>query len=375
MSFKIHDGRTDHFYDAISKCEDIDDIHTLLDKYSDYFVNWKNFINYLLDSGGYTYTEFAELCGMSRNTIISWCEKGQIPRSRKQFIQIGLAVRMNLNEINDFLQRYGKYPKLNPKNIDDAVTIFALCNNLNYAQSVELKQHFSSVLCDILNRRKLSKGNKLHHLATEQLESKLLSVSTLMQFETFVEQNIEAFAGCYTELLDFIDSYIAMNTTDVDGSHGTLNSFLCEFIDNPAIAASFNTMISKLRRYGTIPSRINLIALGIHMRMTADDMNTMLTLSGMEKLCARDKLESLIIFAAENAVIQNPGIEFSNALMLRQFTKNPEIKAKCDKIIECYGMTDYLCNDNTDIYDYITESIMTMDSDSANEILHLLGKN
>ncbi len=375
MPFNIHDGRTDHFYDAISKCEDIDDIHMLLDKYSNYFVNWKNFINYLLDSSGCTYTEFAELCGMSRNTIISWCEKGQLPRSRKQFIQIGFAVRMNSNELNDFLQRYGKYPKLNVKNIDDAVTIFALRNDLNYAQSVELKQHFSSVLCDILNRRRRSKGDSLHCLATEQLESELLSVSTIVQFEAFVEQNIEAFAGCYTKLLDFIDSYVAMNTADVDGNHGTLNSFLSECIDNPATAASFNTMISKLRRYGTIPSRISLIALGIHMRMTADDLNTMLALSGMEKLCARDKLESLIIFAAENAVIQNPGIEFSNAVMLRQFTKNPEIKSKCDKIIQRYGMTDYLCNDNADLYEYITESLMTMDSDSTNEILHLLGKN
>lgn len=374
MPFNIHDGRTDYFYDAISKCEDIDDIHILLDKYSDYFVSWKNFINYLLDSSGCTYTEFAELCGMSRNTIISWCEKGQLPRSRKQFIQIGFAVRMNLNELNDFLQRYGKYPKLNPKNIDDAVTIFALRNDLNYEQSVELKRHFSSVLCDILNRRKLNKGDNLHCLATEQLESELLSVSTIMQFEAFVEQNIEAFAGCYTKLLDFIDSYVAMNTTDADGSRGTLNSFLSECIDNPATAASFNTMISKLRRYGTIPSRISLIALGIHMRMTADDLNTMLALSGMEKLCARDKLESLIIFAAENAVIQNPGIEFSNALMLRQFTKNPEIKSKCDRIIESYGMNDYLYDDNADLYDYITESLMTMDSDSTNEILHLLGK-
>ncbi|MGN0475277.1 MAG: helix-turn-helix domain-containing protein [Acutalibacteraceae bacterium] len=375
MPFNIHDGRTDRFYDAISKCEDIDDIHLLFDKYSDYFVSWKNFINYLLDSSGCTYTEFAELCGMSRNTIISWCERGQLPRSRKQFIQIGFAVRMNLNELNDFLMRYGKYPKLNAKNIDDAVTIFALSNGLSFQQSVELKRHFSSVLRDILNSRRQGGRENIRCLGTEQLESELLSVSTIMEFERFVEQNVEAFADCYAKLLDFIDSYVAMNTTNADGSHGTLNSFLSECIDNPATAASFNTMISKLRRYGTIPSRISLIALGIHMRMTADDLNTMLTLSGMEKLCARDKLESLIIFAAENAVVQNPGIEFSNALMLRQFTKNPEIKSKCDKIIERYGMTDYLCNDNVDLYDYITESLMTMDSDSTNEILHLLGKN
>lgn len=375
MPIKIHDGRTDNFYDVISKCENIDDIHTLIDKHSDYFVNWKQFINYLLDSVGYTYTEFAKLCGMSRNTIVSWCEKGQIPRSREQFIRIGFAVKMNLDEINDFLQRYGKYPKLNVKNIEDAVTAFAINNNLNYSQNVELKKRFSQILRDVLKQRKFNKNKNSPYFSTQKLESELLTVNTIMQFEKFVERNTEAFANSYIKLIDFIDSYIALNTADENGKQGTLNSFLSEFIDNPSIVSGFNTMISKLRCYGTIPSRINLIALGIHMRMTADDMNTMLTLSGMERLCARDKLESLIIFAAENAVIQNPCIEFSNALMLRQFTKNPEIKSKCEKIIERYGMTDYLCNDNADLYDYIIESLVTMDSDSTGEILHLLGKN
>lgn len=375
MSIKIHDGRTDSFYDKISKCEDINDVHALIDKYSDYFINWKQFINYLLDSGGYTYTEFAKLCGMSRNTIVSWCEKGQIPRSREQFIRIGFAVKMSLDEMNDFLQRYGRYPRLNAKNIDDAVTIFSIQNGLNYSQTVELKKHFSVTLNDIMKRRKLDKKKEKNYFATEKLESELLSVNTIMQFEAFVERNTEAFTNSYIKLLDFIDSYVALNTTDEKGGHGTLNSFLSQFIDNPATVSGFNTMISKLRCYGTIPARTSLIALGIHMCMTADDMNTMLTLSGMERLCARDKLESLIIFAAESAVIQNPCIEFSNALMLKQFTKNPDIKLKCNEIIKRYEMTDYLYDDDTNLYDYIIDSLMTMDSDSTNEILHLLGKN
>lgn len=374
MSFNIHNGHTGEFYDLISKCEDIDDLHLFFDKYSDYFVNWKNFINTLIDMSGCTYTEFAKLCGMSRNTIISWCQKGQIPRSRKQFIQIGFAVRMNLTELNDFIMRYGKYPKLNPKNIEDAVTIFALNNGLTFRQSVELKQRFSYVLCETLNNRRRDSKENVRWINTDQFESELLSVKTIMEFDKFVDQNTDAFSDCYTKLIDFIDSYIAVNTLNADGSHGTLNSFLNECIDNPATAENFNTMISKLRCYGIIPSRMMLIALGIYMRMTADDLNMMLALSGMEKLCARDKLEGVIIFAAENAVLQNPCIELSNALMLKQFTINPVIKLNCSKIINRYNISNCISNEDVDLYDYITDALRTMDSDSTNEILHLLGK-
>ena len=107
--------------------------------------------------------------------------------------------------------------------------------------------------------------------------------------------------------------------------------------------------------------------------MTADDLNTMLTLSGMEPLCAKDKLESIILFAAENAVLENPGIEFSNALLLKQYTNNPEIKEKCTKLIEMYGLSDYQSDDNTDLYEYIIHSLTSMDDDTTNEMLYLLG--
>lgn len=87
-------------------------------------------------------------------------------------------------------------------------------------------------------------------------------------------------------------------------------------------------MISKLRCYGIIPSRINLIAIGIHFGMTSDDISTMLCFAGMEPLCAKDKLESVLIFAIEYAIIQNPDIEFSNTFLLKQYTKKSRHERK-----------------------------------------------
>lgn len=374
MSINIHDGRTDDLYNRITKCEDINDMRVFMNRHSGYFTDWKAFINYLLDSGGYTYTNFAKLCGMSRNTIISWCEQGKIPRTREQFIRIGFAVNMSLDDMNHFLQRYGKYPRLNVKNIEDAVTIFSLCNGLNYNQCLELKEHFSFILCDVLKKRKSIGNREFIYFSTDQLELELISIKTLLSFEKFVEKNAKAFANSYVKLLDFIDSYVALNTIDSPDTPGTLNAFLNEKLDNPAIIAGFNTMISKLRCYGTIPARIKLIALGIHFCMTPDDISSMLRLAGMEPLCAKDKLESIIIFAAECAIIQNPELEFSNAFLLKQYTRNPEIKTKCNIILNRFEMENYQYENDTDLFEYITDTLFHIDSDITEEILYLLGR-
>lgn len=374
MPIPIHDGRTNDLYQALTKCEDIKDMQIFWDQYHEYFTDWKAFINYLLDSCGYSYTQFARICNMSRNTIISWCEHGKLPRSREQFIHIGFAVNMSLDEINGFLQRYGKYPKLNAKNIEDAVTAFSLCNHLSYHQCLELKEHFTPIFCRILQARKSGKNKDYRYFSTMELETGLIGAKTLCDFEEFVEKNIEAFTNSYVQLLDFLDSYVALNTMNTGSNSGTLNAFLCEVIDNPSIVAGFNTMISKLRCYGIVPSRIHLIALGIHLGMTADDISIMLGFAGMEPLCVKDKLESIILFAAENAILQNPEIEISNAILLKQYTKNIGLKARCDSIIDKFEMMDYRFDSNADLFEYVTDALFSIDSGLADDILCLLGK-
>ncbi|MCM1500950.1 MAG: helix-turn-helix domain-containing protein [Clostridium sp.] len=374
MPIPIHDGRTNDLYHALTQCEDINDVRIFLDRYSEYFTDWKAFINCLLDSGGYSYTQFARICHMSRNTIVSWCEQGKIPRSREQFIRIAFAVHMSVAETNDFLQRYGKYPRLNAKNIEDAVTVFSLCRQLSYEQCYALKERFSPILCRTLQARKLAKDKDYIYFSTTDLETELLHAGTLGEFEAFVQKNAEAFANSYVQLLDFLDSYVAMNATHTGKAPGTLNAFLSETISAPSVVAGFNTMISKLRCRGTVPARMHLIALGIHLGMTAGDISTMLGFAGMEPLCAKDKLESIILFAAENAVLQNPEIEFSNALLLKQYTKNAGLRAKCDAVIRQFELAGYHSDSSADLFEYITEALFRIDSGLADDILFLLGK-
>ncbi len=365
MPFEIHDGRTRGIYDDVVRCEDIDDVFRLLKENESLMTDWKSFICSLLENSGSSYRGFAARCGMSSNTIASWCERGQLPRSREQFLRVAFAAGMNVDETNSFLRRYGKYPRLYPKNIEDSIWIFALRREMTWKEASALREYFEHYMHDLHD---LKRGSAF--LDTCVVEGELLKAETVEQLEKFITENAEAFSDTYHKLLDFIDSYVAMVSVE-DGKTRTLNAYLSERLENKAIASTFSSMISRLRRHGAVPSRTKLIALGILLGMPPEHLNQMLDMAGMEPLCARDRLESLIIYATESAVIMSPGIELSNAMLLRTFTENPEVRRGCNELISRWEMTNY-AEDDADIFDYVAQSLKDMDDDSVSELKRLL---
>lgn len=366
MAYNIHDGRTCGIYDDVTRCEDIDDVFQLLAQNQSLMVDWQAFIRGLLESCGMSYRKFALRCSMSTNTIISWCEQGQLPRSREQFLRVAFAAGMTVDETNSFLRRYGKYPQLYPKNIEDSIWIFALRHKMSWDEASALREHFEHNMPQVA---KLERGSAF--LDTQLVESALLRTDTVAELEQFMSDNAEAFSDTYHKLLDFIDSYVAAASM-TGGKPRTLNAFLSDRLHNKAIASTFSSMISRLRRHGTVPSRTKLIALGILLEMSPEHLNQMLQMAGMEGLCARDRLESLIIYATESAIIMSPGIELSNAMLLRCFTENPEVLRGCDEIIQRLELSGYADTD-ADIYEYVTQSLRTLDDDSVAEMKKLLG--
>lgn len=365
MSFDIHDGRTCGIYDDVTRCEDIDDVYRLIKENDTLMTDWRAFICNLLESCGYSYRGFASRCGVSSNTIVSWCKRGQLPRSREQFLRVAFAAGMNVDETNDFLRRYGKYPQLYPKNIEDSIWIFALRHEMSWQQADALRGHFERYMPGVEG---VKRGKAFFD--TQTVENELLKTETVAQLEQFIIDNADAFSDTYHKLLDFIDSHIAAATFE-DGKTGTLNSFLSERLSDKAITSTFSSMISKLRKHGTVPSRTKLIALGILLGMPPEQLNTMLQMAGMERLCARDKLESLIIYATESAVVMNPGIEVSNAMLLRNFTENPQVRRGCDEMIATWELGGY-AEDDAEIYEYVVQSLKALDDDSVAELKRLL---
>lgn len=365
MPIEIHDGRTVGFYDEVTRCENINDVHQLLRDNDALMTDWKAFICHLLESQGLSYRAFAARCSMSGNTVAAWCKRGLIPHSREQFLRVAFAAGMTVDETNSFLRRYGKYPQLYPKSIEDSIFIFALNHNMTWMQAEELRNHFADYL---LEPEELQRSSAF--LDTQVIESRLLEAQTVMDLERFIIENADAFADTYHKLLDFIDAHIAAASME-DGKPRTLNAFLSERLRDKAIASTFSSMISRLRKHGTVPSRTKLMAFGILLEMPPEQLNTMLNMAGMEGLCARDRLESLIIYATESAVVMNPGIELSNAMLLRNFTENPDVRRGCEEMISRLGMSGY-AEDDAEIYEYVARSLDMLDDDSVVELKRLL---
>lgn len=365
MAFDIHDGRTVGIYDEVTRCEDINDVQQLLSANDRLMTDWQAFICNLLETMGYSYRGFAARCGMSGNTVSAWCKRGLMPRSREQFLRVAFAAGMNVEETNSFLRRYGKYPQLYPKNIEDSIWIFALRHGMSWEEAEELRSRFESYMPGVAE---LSRDSVF--LDTRVVESKLLKAQTVAELEQFIAENADAFADTYHRLLDFIDAHIAAASIE-DGQPRSLNAFLSERLRDKAIASTFSSMVSRLRRHGVVPSRTKLIAFGILLEMPPEQLNTMLNMAGMESLCVRDRLESLIIFATESAVVMNPGIELSNAMLLRSFTENPEVRKGCEEMISRWEMSGY-AEDDAEIFDYVARSLSTLDDDSVSELKYLL---
>lgn len=53
------------------------------------------------------------------------------------------------------------------------------------------------------------------------------------------------------------------------------------------------------------PQRNKIISLGIHLNLDVDQINEMLELAQMEKLCAKTPFENAIIYALENAKLED----------------------------------------------------------------------
>ena len=60
----------------------------------------------------------------------------------------------------------------------------------------------------------------------------------------------------------------------------------------------------------------------------------MLLYANMERLCAKDKLECIILFTLVNIDLENPYQKLNHAVLVSQYTENPEMKNQCRKFLE-----------------------------------------
>ncbi len=278
---------TVYIKDKISRCEDINElreqIFPLLKSQQE---QWKKKISEIISETGYTKVLFSEKCGVSRVTVDKWC-KGSIPRNREQFIQIGLAAGYDLDRMNQLLWRYGRYPALYSKSLEDCICIYVL----NHKSGVDSWKLYHEILGKIKDHIISETDSEAKDVTTQRFDEKLSEVSSEDELDRFINDNIAVFSMAYKKLYSYILANISANYT----------KNVYELAESQGWSSSLRQCVSEINQNKWYPTRNKIISIGLHLSMDHDQIDEMLSMAHMEPLCAKNIFESIIMFILDDA--------------------------------------------------------------------------
>ncbi len=292
--FDYNNYETDYIREEIGKCEDIDEfkqkIIPLLKAQRD---AWKVKMNEILVENNYSQAKFSTLCGVSKTMVGKWV-KGSIPQNRETFLLIGLAAKYNLEQMNTFLQRYGRYEALYSKSLEDCVCMFVISQNYGDESIAKYKYILSKIKENIVQKG----DDTVENVSTTKFDAKLSELRNESELEQFITDNIAMFS--YT----FHKFYAYMNMC-INEIYPQFATSVNNMADAQGWSSSLRKCVSKIRQKKWVPNRNKIISLGLHLCMDMEQINELLELAHMEPLCAKNIFESVIMFILEDASLNN----------------------------------------------------------------------
>ncbi len=355
----------DRLEERTAQCETVADVLALLEEYSGQYSSWQIFLTDLLDGSGLSYHRFAALCGISKNTLKKWCTQGGAPRSRDTFLKVAFGAAMDPEAAGSMLSRYGGYGGLNPRDPFDAVCIFCL------RRRCAGDTRFDYGATEALYRR-LRPGpgeDGAASSSTTQLMARLLTIDTEAEFEAFFRQYGPDLCGRKLKLERFLEDFLTVRRLEAgrDGCRASLHSL--------QLPPEVEKQLSQLKRHGVVPRRRSLIALGLRLDMTLEELNTMLRFAGMDALCVRDRLECVLIYALQQLTLTHPELALGNATALLAVTRDAATRRRCADLAQEYWRACYRSDENGEVESvaaYVREILDQLDLEEAEELLPLL---
>lgn len=291
---KKNNSMTVYIMDEISRCEDVEELkEKIIPLIKTQQEQWSKKINEIIEENGYTKSEFAEMCEVSRVSVDKWC-KGSIPKNRETFFKIGMAAHYNIDLMNQLLQRYGRYPALYSKSLEDCICMFVLERNLG-KETLNKYQYILKKVKDAIIKDNLEEKE---NVSTDKFDKSLLEIQDEDELERFITENIAIFSFTYHKFYAYVKMCINANYIRYADS-------ISDFAVIQSWSSSLKQCVSAIRQNKWYPTRNKIISLGLHLSMDHDQIDEMLELAHMEPLCAKNIFESVIIFILEDASLNN----------------------------------------------------------------------
>lgn len=283
--------------EEISRCEDLEDLKEIVfPKIRTQQDEWSRKVKEIIQEKGYTKTKFAEICGVSRVSVDKWC-KGSIPKNRETFLRIGLAAGYSLEKVNQLLQRYGQYPALYSKSLEDCVCIYVI----NHGYGEETIEKYQLILDKIKeNIIREDSADSVDNVTTEKFDAKLSEVQDEEELERFIADNVAMISNAYHKFYAYVKMIIATNYMEPAYAESVF-----EMAEVQGWSSSLRQCVSAIRQNKWYPTRNKIISLGLHLSMDHEQIDEMLELAHMEPLCAKNVFESVIMFILDDASLND----------------------------------------------------------------------
>lgn len=283
----------------LDHCDSLDQLkNEILPLVEDQKLAWMKKIRQIMEDGHFSQSGLASLCQVSRPAVGKWC-RGALPQSRDMYIRIGLAAGYDLEEMNAFLQRFGRCPKLYAKSIEDAACIFVLSSDTlphTYETAQLIQQELVCAMSD---------GGGDAVIRTGDLEELTRRFSSADELKAFVQANArsfrDAYAGLYSFVLAFLYENLGVLFTDGQERGATVHAMA----EENSWPSSLRICVSEIRNRKWIPRRDKIISLGIHLNMDVPAINQMLALAKMEPLYPKNPVEAAIVWAINDVILNS----------------------------------------------------------------------
>lgn len=294
----------------IGQCENQEAYEDLVKQHQSLYRDWQDYILPKITEKRLKVTQIAAGCGVSRP--IAGKFSSSIPARRQNVIMLAMMLGMSVEETDEMLVRWAKFQRLYPKHPKDAIWIYLLRRGGSkepkklfdryYAYYEQMKEEYldpnsGSVMDTFMAYREIQ----------GQETDAPLDPETDLAFQQMVSRLLPSFQKGYAKLMDYIEEQLLIEEDLTNYNVRTISASEA-FREHKSFLRKYHRVINELRKTHTLPSRMFLIALGIHLNLDTDGINRLLEMAGMGPLCPKDRLEGSIAFYLEELYCQMPSI-------------------------------------------------------------------